>query len=112
MARALLTSQRKGTGGGIVSFAAPVLIDGIAYQLNRGSRFLVQVGATPTTLTFVTPGVADAGALPDKSVGPLTANSLYEFDGFFERAAEYMQPDGTIWVNFSSVTAIGVAVLI
>jgi hypothetical protein len=110
MPRALITSQKKGTAGGAITFFAPVLADGIAYVLERNSEFLVQVGATVTTLTFVTPAVVDAGAIPDKTV-LLTINTIWEFDGFFDRAAEYMQPDGTIWVNFSSVTAIGVAVI-
>jgi len=110
MARALVASQKKGTAGGALTFFAPVLADGIAYVLERNSRLLVQVGATVTTLTFVTPAVVDAGALPDKSV-PLTINSIWEFDGFFDRAAEYAQADGTIWVNFSSDTNIGVAVI-
>lgn len=108
MARALLTAQKKGTGGGQITFAAPVLADGVAYNLDRNARFIVQAGATGTTVTFVTPAVADAGALPDKSV-VIPANQIWEFDGF--PLAEYAQSDGTIWVNFSSVATIGVAVL-
>jgi hypothetical protein len=98
MARALITPQRKGTAGGAVTFFAPVLADGIAYPLSRASRLLVQVGGTVTTLTFVTPGVSDAGPLPNKAV-VLAINQIWEFDGFFERAAEYMQADGTLWVD-------------
>jgi len=109
MARALLPIQRKGTAGGAIAFAAPVLADGIAYPVSRGAKLLVQVGGTVSTLTFVTPATVDAGALPDKAI-LVSINSIWEFDGF-ERLPEYIQADGTIWVNFSSVTALGVAVL-
>lgn len=78
-------------------------VDGHSIQNTQKEYLHVKTGGTGTTVTVVTPGTVDGQAIADKAyaIGTNTEMKI----GPFPREV-YDQSDGTVHVNFSSVTTV------
>lgn len=109
MARTTLVAQQP-TSGGLNPVFSAANVDGHALFMGRHSIFEVVNGSGgAVTVTFVTPGTVDSGAIPDKAVA-IPAGERRKFN-FKNAMALYKQSDGSIHVNFSAVTSVTVALI-
>lgn len=107
MARTEIIAQQAKSSPNQLAFVAANAAGGHAFRNSPRTIVMVRVGGTATNLTAQTPGVTDAGAIPDKMLALTTAQiHALHFDPNL-----YNQDDGTCWIDFSSVTAVDVAVL-
>ncbi len=82
-------------------------VDGHSFFNNRNTLLLVRTVGSATNLTAITPGVTDAGAIPDKVLA-LAINQIHALR--FEPNL-YNQTDGTMWFGFDTLTAVQVAAI-
>ena len=83
---------------------------GGSYFANDGMMFLhvVNGSGAPITVTVETPGVVDGLAIADQII--TVTNAEERFIGPFPPGI-YNQSDGTVYVDYSAVTDVSVAVL-
>ncbi len=109
MARTTLVAQQPNSAGLVPSFSA-ANADGHAFPADRHTIFEVVNGSgVSINVTFPTPGTVDSGALPDKVVA--VAAGARKLFNFANALSLYKQSDGLLYVDFSAVTSITVAVL-
>lgn len=108
MARTDLTAQAISRAGLAPAFAA-ANVDGHSWA-NNGRQFLYVKNAAgaPITVTFPIPVTVDGQAVASKTVS-VPATTGERLIGPFP--AQYQQADGDVWVDFSAVTSVTVALL-
>jgi len=108
MARTDLTAQAITRSGVGPTFAA-ANVDGHSWADN-GQQFLYVKNASgsPITVTFPIPVLVDGQAVASKTVS-VPATTGERIIGPF--TGQYRQSDGDVWVDFSSVTTVTVALL-
>jgi hypothetical protein len=109
MARTAIVPVKPTTAGVAKNLVAPDAVNFNNFVWRVDSILHFVVGATATTITIFTNIIfADGLALPNRVFTAITAQELYV--GPFPQQ-EYQQADGTVWVNFSQVTAVTVEVI-
>lgn len=108
MARTDLTPQNISRSGLGPTFAA-ASVDGHSWADN-GKQFLYVKNASgsPVTVTFPIPVLVDGQAVASKTVS-VPATTGERIIGPF--TGQYRQSDGDVWVDFSAVTSVTVALL-
>lgn len=106
MARTALTAQSVTSAGLTPSYAA-ANVDGHSYQPTAGRLLHVKNGgAGSITVTLPTPGTVDGLAVSDRTV---TIGAGAEKLIGVGRGAAYRQDGGVVYVDFSGVTSVTVA---
>lgn len=109
MARTAITPQSPGAAGATVNFE-PANADGNSFAPRSGRVLHVRNGsASPVTVTLPTPATVGGLAIADGTVAVAAAAHGAWAPG--PVPAAYLQPDGTVHVNYSAVTTVTVAVV-
>lgn len=108
MARTALTAQAV-TSAGLAPVYAAANVDGHSYQPTTGRMLHVKNGgAGALTVTLPTPGTVDGLAVADRTVA--VAAGAESMIGVGKGSA-YRQDGGVVFVDFSVVTSVTVALL-
>lgn len=109
MARLPLTAQ-KPTLSGLEATYTAANADGFSFQ-TTGEEYLhiKNAGVADRTATAPTPGTSGSGLAIAEATCPITAAEQRFFGPF--PAAEFVQSDGAVYVNFDDPTGISVALL-
>lgn len=102
MARQALAVQ-EATRSGLTPAYTAAHVDGFAVPNSGKEMIHVKSGGTGATVTFVTTPTVDGQAVADRSVvmGTNTERMLGPFPPNI-----YNQADGTMWIDFSSITTM------
>lgn len=109
MARTALNPQRV-TSLGLEAVPTAAGVDG--HTMPPGTNYtllIVNDDAADVTMTVPTPGMIDGNlAVGDRSV-TITAGEMRFWNG--QNKPEYIQTDGTVWLNFSAVANVNLYLL-
>lgn len=109
MPRTAVTPQKATSAGLAVTFE-PANVLGNSFTPAKGRSFIVRNGSGASiTLTLPTPGTADGLAIADRSITVAAAAQTHVGVGNFPGI--YGQTDGSVWVDYSAVTTVTVAVV-
>lgn len=102
MARTALTVQEISRNAITPSYGS-ANVDGHSYPNSGKEFFHVKTGGTGATVTVQTPGTVDGNAIADKSyvLGTNTERMIGPFP-----PSVYNQADGSVYIDFSSVTTV------
>jgi hypothetical protein len=109
MPRTAVTPQRVTTAGLAVAFE-PANVDGNSFAAARGRALHVRNRSTASiTVTLPTAATVDGLAIADRAV--TVAAGAHASISVGSHAGIYGQTDGSVWVDYSAVTTVDVAVI-
>lgn len=109
MPRTAITPQKATSAGVAVTFE-PANSLGNSYFAAKGRGLVVRNGSgSAITVTLPTPATADGLAIADRAI--TVAAGAQTHVGVGSQAGIYAQTDGTVWVDYSAVTTVTVAVV-
>lgn len=109
MPRTAITPQKATAAGRTVTFE-PANSLGNSFNAAKGRALIIRNGsAAAITATLPTPATADGLAIADRAI--TVAAGAQTHVGIGSQAGIYAQTDGTVWVDYSAVTTVDVAVV-
>lgn len=109
MARTAITPQQASATGLALNFEA-ANTDGNSFKLAAGRAIRVRnASAGAVTVTIPSTATVDGLVVPNRTVNvPATTGDVYIALG---QAAAPRQSDGSVWINYSAVASVTVAVI-
>lgn len=108
MPRVPLTVQHAAKGGATLTFAAATAND--CFVPNIGRLLLINnTSGSAVTITIPSTEVIDGLVVPNRTI--TAATSAITVAAFGNHAPEALETDGTVWINYSSVTGVTVALV-
>ncbi|MFI6813271.1 hypothetical protein ACIBG7_12705 [Nonomuraea sp. NPDC050328] len=88
--------------------ANPAVVDGLMFTWSDKRMIRIKnTDAAPKTVTLVIPGAIDGQEIPDRDyIIPATIGDVL----IPPLPAVYRHADGKVWINFSAITGVSVAV--
>lgn len=108
MARTQLTAQSPTAAGIALAFAAANVDGHSFYNTERTMLYVKNGGAASINVTLQTPGIVDGNAVADRVIA--VAAGAERLIGRISDAA-YNRGDNTVYVDFSAITSVTVALI-